>query len=191
MRAHRNILYFLGAFFTMLGQLGATMFILSLMNTEDFSDISTEDHDNKKRRAVKMMQELLKNGTATNELKLGEIFGLLGVTASGYSYNMQFLFLVEEVELTCGIHQFEIVGSLFPNLARPAEIIGAAGEKSVSSNLCDHCAGSELKGRRMVAAWRREMRNSLHCLVTTEEGTLLADTIEMYAVLANRRLDFL
>ena len=131
MRAHRNILYFLGAFFTMLGQLGATMFILSLMNTEDFSDISTEDHDNKKRRAVKMMQELLKNGTATNELKIGEIFGLLGVTASGYSYNMQFLFLVEEVELTCGIHQLEIVGSLFPNLARPAGIIGAAGEKSV------------------------------------------------------------
>ena len=48
-----------------------------------------------------------------------------------------------------------------------------------------------MKGRLMVAAWRREMRNSLHCLVTTEEGTLLADTIEMYAVLANRRLDFL
>ena len=35
-------------------------------------------------------------------------------------------------------------------------------------------------------------KNNRHpCLVTTEEGTLLADTIEMYAVLVNRRIDFL
>jgi len=173
MRAYRNTLYSLGALFTILGQLGGTLWILSSMNIEEFSTFKFGGFDT----TMLKIQEFLSSGNVATDLKLGEIFGLLGVTASGYSYNMQYLVLVEEVELTCGLEQLEIVGAVFPNLAWPAQLI--------------HAAGSELKGRRMVAAWRREMRNSLHCLVTTEEGTLLADTIEMYAVLVNRRLDFL
>jgi len=173
MRAHRNTLYSLGALYTMLGQLGGTLWILSSMNTEEFPTFSSGGFD----KTMLKIQEFMSSGNVATDLKLGEIFGVLGVTASGYSYNMQYLVLIEEVELTCGLEQLEIVSDVFSILARPDQLI--------------HVAGSELKGRRMVAAWRREMRNSLHCLVTTEEGTLLADTIEMYAVLVNRRIDFL
>ena len=53
-----------------------------------------------------------------------------------------------------------------------------------------YLSGPEKNMACMVAAWRREMRKSLYCLLNREEGTLLADTIEMYFVLVNRRLDF-
>ena len=164
MQAHKNTLNFFGAFFTMLGQLGETMLILSKMNTQESPNFSSGK-----------MQEFLSNGSVP--LKPSAIFELLGVTSSGYSYTMQYLVELEEVKLACGVEQLEIVQAGFPNLARPAGII--------------HATGSVVKGRRMVAAWRREMRKSLYCLLNREEGTLLADTIEMYFVLVNRRLDFL
>ena len=118
----RNTLYSLGALLTMLGQLGATLWILSSMNTEAVPTFSSEGYN----MTLVKVQEFLSNGNLN--LKIGEIFGLLGVTASGYSYSMQYLVLVEEVELTCGIDQLEIVSAVFPDIARPAEIIHAAGE---------------------------------------------------------------
>ena len=122
MRAHRNTLYSLGALLTMLGQLGATLWILSSMNTEAVPTLSSEGYN----MTLVKVQEFLSNGNLN--VKIGEIFGLLGVTASGYSYSMQYLVLLEEVELTCGIDQLEIVSAVFPDIARPAEIIHAAGE---------------------------------------------------------------
>ena len=106
----------------MLGQLGATLWILSSMNTEAVPTLSSEGYN----MTLVKVQEFLSNGNLN--LKIGEIFGLLGVTASGYSYSMQYLVLVEEVELTCGIDQLEIVSAIFPDIARPAEIIHAAGQ---------------------------------------------------------------
>ena len=38
--------------------------------------------------------------------------------------------------------------------------------------------------------WRREMYLSLHCLVNTNEGVILADTIDMFYSTALARLDF-
>ena len=118
----RYTLYSLGALLTMLGQLGATLWILSSMNTEAVPTFSSEGYN----MTLVKVQEFLSNGNLN--LKIGEIFGLLGVTASGYSYSMQYLVLLEEVELTCGIDQLEIVSAIFPDIARPAEIIHAAGE---------------------------------------------------------------
>ena len=38
--------------------------------------------------------------------------------------------------------------------------------------------------------WRREMFDRLHCLVNTEEGLKLADTIDMFNNIAQARIDF-
>ena len=38
--------------------------------------------------------------------------------------------------------------------------------------------------------WRRDMRAGLSCLLSAEEGGILADTINMYYNLAVARLDF-
>ena len=38
--------------------------------------------------------------------------------------------------------------------------------------------------------WRREMFLRLHCLVNTEEGLKLADTIDMFVSMAQTRIDF-
>ena len=129
---YRNTLYSLGALFTILGQLGGTLWILSSMNIEEFSTFKFGGFDT----TMLKIQEFLSSGNVATDLKLGEIFGLLGVTASGYSYNMQYLVLVEEVELTCGLEQLEIVSAVFPNLARPAQLIHAAGENTCQINIC-------------------------------------------------------
>ena len=124
---YRNTLYSLGALFTMLGQLGGTLWILSSMNTEEFPTFSSGGFD----KTMLKIQEFMLSGNVATDLKLGEIFGVLGVTASGYSYNMQYLVLIEEVELTCGLEQLEIVSDVFPILARPDQLIHAAGENTV------------------------------------------------------------
>ena len=104
------------------------MWILnSNVNPEQFPTFSSESYN----MSMVKMQEFLSNGSFANHLKFGEIFGLLGVTASGYSYTMQYLVLLEEVVLTCGIEQLEMVNAVFPNLARPAGIIHATGDNTV------------------------------------------------------------
>ena len=40
-----------------------------------------------------------------------------------------------------------------------------------------------------VAEWRRELGVALHCLLNTEEGLRLGDTMDMFVNLANSRLD--
>ena len=43
--------------------------------------------------------------------------------------------------------------------------------------------------RYFVAEWRRELGVAVHCLLSTEEGTKLADTMDMFVNLVNSRLD--
>ena len=40
-----------------------------------------------------------------------------------------------------------------------------------------------------VAEWRRDLGVVLHCLLSTEEGLRLGDTMDMFVNLANSRLD--
>ena len=152
----RNTLYSLGALFTMLGQLGGTLWILSSMNTEEFPTLSSDGFD----ETIWKMQEFLTSGNVATDLKLGEIFGVLGVTASGYSYNMQYLVLIEEVELTCGLEQLEVVSAVFPNLAQPAQLIHAAGESTV------HYIPVQLDFRKNIAKIANAVPVTLYSRVT-------------------------
>ena len=43
--------------------------------------------------------------------------------------------------------------------------------------------------RYFVAEWRRELGVAVHCLLSTEEGAKLSDTMDMFVNLVNSRLD--
>ena len=48
---------------------------------------------------------------------------------------------------------------------------------------------SKIVLRYIVEEWRRELGVALHCLLKTEDGTTLLDTLDMFVRLANTRLD--
>ena len=101
------------------------MQILSEMNIRKFPNFPSEDFS----KTLVKMQEFLLNGSSP--LKFSAIFDLLGVTSGGYSYTMQYLGEVEEVGLPCGMEQLEAVQAGFPDLARPAGVIHATGDKLI------------------------------------------------------------
>ena len=97
----------------------------------------------------------------------------------GFAWSMPYLLFIEEADPGCG--QKSKVQKIFKKYED-------------LRNLHDRAIGQDWQNvpdmiKYYVEDWRRDLRVSLHCLLTTKEGFRLRDTIDMFVNLANYRLD--
>jgi len=92
----------------------------------------------------------------------------------GYSYTFAYLLFLESVEPGCG----------------PGDQIYARNSdlRTVGALLDSGVSRQTLSWR--LDGWWQELQLDLHCLLNTVEGTRLANTIDMFQVLANHRLQY-
>jgi len=123
------------------------------------------------------LKTFIVDGRFSNDFVLGEgFYAVAEFFGWGYSYHMTYFLFVEEADPGCGLEEMDNVYSRYQQL-RSLQVLMSTGE--VSPEVAKY----------FVAEWKRELGVAFHCLLTTEEGTGLSDTIEMFVTLANYRLD--
>jgi len=117
------------------------------------------------------------NGQFSNDFFIGEgMFAVAQGFGWGYGYYAPYFLYMEEADPGCGVVELDNVYSRYQGLAS-LQVLMSTGQVRAPAV------------RYFVAEWRRELGVAVHCLLSTEEGTKLADTMDMFVNLVNSRLD--
>jgi len=116
-------------------------------------------------------------GQFSNEFYVGEGLLVAGqIFGWGYGYTMTYFLFMQDADPGCGLLDLDNVYSRYQRLSS-IEVLLSTGQVKPATV------------KYFVAEWRRELGVALHCLLSTEEGVRLGDTLDMFVNLANSRLD--
>jgi len=125
---------------------------------------------------VESIEELALDGRLGNDFFLGEVVASIGQGLGwGYGYYMTYFLFIEEADPGCGVIDMDDVYSRHQHLAAFEVLLSTQNNPIIIKYL--------------VEEWKRDMDVSLHCLLSTEEGAMLADTLDMFVSLATARAD--
>merc|ERR1712138_189845 len=106
----------------------------------------------------------------------GEVLFPLAPFGWGYGCSMSYFLFLEHMDPGCGPLERKEIYQKYIQLRSIGDLL--------SSGVSIHAV------RYFLEDWRTEMLSGLHCLLNTEEGAKLSDTIDMFYRLALTRLKF-
>ena len=176
-RAETAAIYIFIALLNIGGMLGGVFLAVAKVH-EEMGKLSEDEKDKDHYEKLTDVANWLfmDHHPSVHVKELGGAALILANLGWGYSYSFIYLLFLEQYDPGCGTIQLDDVYARHLRLSSVRDVLSAGGV-------------TVLELRLQLEEWRREVRRGLHCLLTTEEGGRLSQTISMFHRLATARLD--
>jgi len=179
-----NLIQFVIGALHVVGMVGGIFAVLDRTDTANFpaNNISTTVLSN--------INELVEEGTFSNDLLVGDLLALFGQQCWGYGYYAPFFLTIQNPDPGCGIHDFYDIfrsyrefGDVRTFFGSPKQILSGAIILSVD-NLPEYV-------KYRMEQFIRELKLGLHCLITRSDVTTypLTHLLDSWLLLAKHRMD--
>ena len=175
-RAETAAIYIFIALLNIAGMLGGVFLSYARIDMELKTLKEKRDKDYYEKMTDVANWIFTDNHPSEHVKELGGVALILANLGWGYSYSFAYLLFLEQYDPGCGTLQLDDVYARHFRLNSVKETVEVLGV-------------SVLEVRWELEEWRRDLRQGLHCLVSTEEGGRLSHTINMFYNLASARLD--
>jgi len=174
-KAHTAVVYVFIGFLNVIGTVGGLMMYGSIAETA-LTPLQPQPVPDTAQVFQDVLQWILSDGVDSHFIRsIGGTLFSLAPLSWGYGYWMTYFLFLESAEPGCGPLDRDDVYSKYIQLSSLRDLL----DTGISIPAVKY----------FLEEWRREMSAGLYCLLSTDEGVILGDSINMFYNFALTRLD--
>lgn len=175
-KAHTAVVYVFIGFLNVMGMVGGLMLYSAIAEDELTPHQPHAAVGNTEQHIQDVIRWVLSDGVDSHFIRsIGGTLFSIAPLSWGYGYWMTYFLFLETAEPGCGPLDRDDVYSKYIQLASLRDLL----DTGISIPTVTY----------FIEEWSREMRAGLYCLLNTDEGVILEDSISMFYNLALTRLD--